>query len=183
MTQGLHCWFDRSEIDTIRSANSFNTSGRQRKDHFSVLHIDKPGEDSLYGLHKLNLTGPYQGANSENDQVLDLHGFSAREISDGRLQFVVINHRPPVDAISGRVLPDATATGANSTIEIFELDRGSSELEFIKTINDKNIIAPNNIAVSNQGRLIFTNDHSSKGWSESFGFFWCSTLSLELRAN
>lgn len=95
--------------------------------------------------------------------MLDLHGFSAREISESRLQFSVINHRPPVDAISGRTVSDAMAVGANSTIEIFELDRGTSKLEFIKTIHDNSIIAPNNIAVSDRGLLVFTNDHSTKG--------------------
>ena len=123
-------------------------------------------------MHKLNLTGSYRGADQENDQVLDLHGFAAREISENLLLFFVINHRPPVDDISGRVLPDATAIGANSTIEIFELDRRSSKLKFIRTIKDESIVAPNNIAVSNQGRFIFTNDHSSKGWSESFVVCW-----------
>lgn len=108
------------------------------------------------------MTGNYHGAGLGNEDVLDLHGFTVREISDHRLQFFIINHRPPVDPTSGTALDDATSTGSNSTIEIFELDRGSSKLEFTGTIADINIMAPNNIAWSDYGHLLITNDHLSK---------------------
>jgi hypothetical protein len=44
----------------------------------------------------------------------------------------MVNDRPPVDE-SGNLM-DATKVGANSTIESFELSRGSSNLEYVKTV-------------------------------------------------
>lgn len=68
-----------------------------------------------------------------------------------------------MDSRSGQVLKDATTLGANSTIEIFELSRDSSEMTFIKTIASEHLIAPNNIAAFSDGTALVTNDHSSKG--------------------
>lgn len=135
--------------------------GRSGLDHIAVLSVDQPGDDGLYGLHQLELTGNYQGAGG--GKAIDLHGFDAREIHDERLQFWIINHRPPIDPTSGNLLDDATAVGANSTIEIFDLTRGSSKLEFVKTIASDAIIAPNNVVVPEQDKVCLTNDHISKG--------------------
>ncbi|GAQ12319.1 hypothetical protein ALT_9640 [Aspergillus lentulus] len=128
-------------------ANNFNASGRRKTDHFSVLNIDYPGEDDLYGVHHLEVTGPYKGINPENENVLDLHGFGVRKLSQSRLQFFVVNHRPPTSP--GELLAEnINVVGDNSTIEVFELERGSSKLEFVKTIVDDNLISPNDLTAN-----------------------------------
>ncbi|KAF4168588.1 hypothetical protein CNMCM6936_001902 [Aspergillus lentulus] len=137
-------WLDE-ENRTL--ANNFNASGRRKTDHFSVLNIDYPGEDDLYGVHHLEVTGPYKGINPENENVLDLHGFGVRKLSQSRLQFFVVNHRPPTSP--GELLAEnINVVGDNSTIEVFELERGSSKLEFVKTIVDDNLISPNDLTAN-----------------------------------
>ncbi|KAL3485070.1 hypothetical protein BJX62DRAFT_243329 [Aspergillus germanicus] len=151
-------WLDE-ENRTL--ANNFNASGRQKRDHFSVLDIDHPGEDGLYSLRHLELTGLYRGVNPENDNVIDLHGFGVRKLTHSTLQFFVINHRPPTTT-DGRLLNNTSVIGDNSTMEVFELERGSSKLEFIKTITDENLIAPNDLTWVSEGSILVTNDHSIK---------------------
>ncbi|CAI7584681.1 unnamed protein product [Penicillium glandicola] len=124
----------------------YNISARSRTDHIAVLNIDQPGLDGLYGLHKLKVGG-YMGD-------LDLHGFDVRSI-EGRLRFWLINHRPPVDPTTGEFL-DPRDVGANSTIEIFDLDDGS------ETLHDA-IISPNSLAVDTDGLgIVVTNDRNAK---------------------
>ncbi|GMG03551.1 putative paraoxonase [Aspergillus flavus] len=131
-------------------------------DHISVLDIDQPGSDGLYGVHAL---GFRDGANS---QQLHLHGFDVRRIDNGRrLRFWLINHRPPLDARTGERL-DPIKVGANSTIEVYDLDLGnnlkSDHLEYVKTIASDAVIAPNNLVIvdDEKGDFLVTNDHSTK---------------------
>ena len=131
----------------------YNISARSRTDHIAVLNIDQPGPDGLYGLHQLKIGG-YLGD-------LDLHGFDVRSI-DGRLRFWLINHRPPADPTSEKFL-DAWAVGANSTVEIFDLNDAAEILEYVKTIASDAIISPNNLAVDKDGLgIVITNDHNAK---------------------
>ncbi|CAG8909147.1 unnamed protein product [Penicillium egyptiacum] len=133
--------------------SKYNISARSRTDHIAVLNIDQPGLDGLYGLHQLKVSG-YIGD-------LDLLALDARRI-DGRLRLWLTNHRPPVDPTTGEFL-DARAVGANSTIEIFDLDEASETLEYVKTIASDAIISPNNLAVDNDGLgFVITNDHDAK---------------------
>ncbi|KAJ5456745.1 hypothetical protein N7530_012019 [Penicillium desertorum] len=131
----------------------YNVSARSHTDHIAVLNIDEPGPDGLYGLRQLKVGG--------YDDDLDLIAFDVRRV-DGRLRFWLINHRPPVDPTTGESL-DAYAIGANSTIEIFDLDDASETLEYVKTIASDAIISPNNLAVDNDGLgFVITNDHNAK---------------------
>ncbi|KAJ6147760.1 hypothetical protein N7497_009742 [Penicillium chrysogenum] len=133
--------------------SKYNISARSRTDHIAVLNIDEPGPDGLYGLHQLKVGG--------YDDDLDLLALDVRRI-DGRLRFWLINHRPPVDPTTGEFL-DAYAVGANSTIEIFDLDEASETLDYVKTIASDAIISPNNLAVDNDGLgFVITNDHNAK---------------------
>ncbi|KAL2858623.1 calcium-dependent phosphotriesterase [Aspergillus pseudoustus] len=150
-----------SRTQWLPAANKFNASGRRKTDHFSALDIDHPGEDGLYRLRRLEVTGPYQGINPENKNVLDLHGFGVRKLSQSRLQFFVVNHRPPTTP-GGLLEQNVGAVGDNSTIEVFELERGSSKLEFLKTIMDKSLISPNDLAWVAEGYMLITNDHLTK---------------------
>ncbi|KAJ6108635.1 hypothetical protein N7523_009958 [Penicillium sp. IBT 18751x] len=142
-----------SRLGWSPGGNKYNISARLRTDHISVLDIDQPGPDGLYGLRQLKIGG-YQ-------DDLDLVGFDVRRI-EGRLRFWLINHRPPVDSATGEFL-DAYAMGANSTIEIFDLDDDTEILEHVKTIASDAIISPNNLAVEEDGLgFVITNDHNSK---------------------
>ncbi|KAB8236667.1 uncharacterized protein BDW43DRAFT_241850 [Aspergillus alliaceus] len=133
-------------------------------DHISVLDIDQPGADGLYGLRTLDFHG-----GGANNQRLYLHGFDVRPIDNGRrLRFWLVNHRLPVDTVTGKRLLDATKIGANSTIEVYDLDLRHSEesnrLEHVKTIVSDAIISPNNLVVvdDERGGFLVTNDHGTK---------------------
>ncbi|KAJ5160513.1 calcium-dependent phosphotriesterase [Penicillium canariense] len=132
--------------------NLYNLSARSRTDHISVLNIDEPGPDGLYGLHQLKID--YAGD-------LDLHGFDVHQVGD-RQRFWLINHRPPVDPATGEPL-DPTKVGANSTIEIFDLDAPSNTLVHVKTIASEALVSPNNLAVDRDGLgFLVANDHNTK---------------------
>ena len=138
-----------------------NAAGRQPGGSWvSVLDIDEPGADGLFGLRQMKVTG-YRGAAGPSDVDLDLHGFDVEVIDNERLRFWLINHRPPVD--ENGIILDATKVGANSTIEVFESKRGEDELVHVRTIWDEAIFTPNKLAATGDGGLVVTNDMSSKG--------------------
>lgn len=148
------CSSVKTRLGWCPGGNKYNLSSRERTDHISVLNIDHPGPDSLFGLHQLTIGGNFSAD-------LDLHGLDARYIGD-RLRFWLINHRPPIDDKSGNFL-DSTKVGANTTIEIFDLDQKSSKLEYVKTIHDDALVSPNNLAVDDDGvGFLVTNDHDIK---------------------
>ncbi|RAK95946.1 calcium-dependent phosphotriesterase [Aspergillus ibericus CBS 121593] len=133
--------------------NNYNISARSRTDHIAVMDVDQPGSDGLYGLRQLKISG-YQ-------DDLDLHGFDVRRIK-GRLRFWLINHRPPVDHATGEFL-DALVVGANSTVEIFDLDETLDTLEHVNTVASEAIVTPNGVAVEEDGLgFVITNDHNTK---------------------
>ena len=139
--------------------SKLNVSGRTPGgDYVSVLNIDNPGTDGLFGLHQLKPTG-YAGATG--DGTLDLHGFDVEVLSDEKLRFWMINHRPPVD--SDEKYLDAVELGANSTVEVFEVTRRSNEMVHVKTITDIAIDTPNKLAATGDDGFVMTNDKSSKG--------------------
>ena len=138
--------------------NAFNVSARELNDHVSVLNIDHPGKDGMYGLHKLEITGKYRSSTGGKD--IDLNGFDVEVLSKSRLRFWMVNNRPPIDE-AGNFL-DAKKVGANATIEVFEHKRGSKKLEFAKTIWNEALIAPNNIAATGNNSIFVTNDHNTR---------------------
>lgn len=72
---------------------------------------------------------------------------------------MINNHRPPTDV-------DVHTYGANSTIEVFQLERGSESLEFVRTISSPEVVfTPNSVldlGDGEEGGVLVTNDHSSK---------------------
>ena len=146
-----------------RSVSALNTSRRTPGgDYVSVLRIDEPGTDGLFGLHQLQPVG-YAGATG--DGALDLHGFDVEVVDDTKLRFWMVNHRPPLDEQGGFL--DAEKVGANSTIEVFEVERGEGEekkqMVHLKTISDAAVITPNKVAATGDGGFVATNDKSGKG--------------------
>ncbi|KAJ5969480.1 hypothetical protein N7501_005728 [Penicillium viridicatum] len=117
--------------------SKLNISARSRTDHIAVLNIDQPGSDGLYGLHKL------------------------KSVVISAI-WICMDLSPPVDPTTGEFL-DARAVGANSTIEIFDLDGTAETLEYVKTIASHAIISPNNLAVDQDGLgFVVTNDRNAK---------------------
>lgn len=136
-----------------------NASGRASDgDYVSILHIDEPGDDGLFGLSQLK---PIRGKPVTVKEILGLHGFDAETINNSKLKLWLINHRAPVD-VDNKLL-DATKLGANSTVEEFEVIRGSNEMRHIKTIANDEIVTPNKLAATGDGGFLVTNDHSGKG--------------------
>ncbi|KAH8601624.1 serum paraoxonase/arylesterase-like protein [Bisporella sp. PMI_857] len=149
----------------------YNSSGRALADHVSVLKIDEPGEDGLFGLHKLDITERYKSATGGRE--IDVHGLDIEALENGLLRLWMINHRPPIDE-SGQPL-DATKLGANSTIEAFDLRRDSSQLDHVKTFHDDAIQTPNSVSATGDGGFMFTNDHGNykTGALRELSFVYC----------
>ncbi|MCJ1444862.1 MAG: hypothetical protein MMC23_005365 [Stictis urceolatum] len=140
------------------AVDRLNRTGRAKTDHFSVLDLDEPGKDGLFGLRTLKTSG-YAGTNG--DGVLDLHGFDAEAIGGSKLRFWVVNHRPPLDLTTGKEI-DAFKTGLNSTIEVFELPRSGDTLEHKYTYAHPQIRTPNRLAATGENGFVMTNDKSVK---------------------
>lgn len=138
-------------------ASKLDVSARRGSGWIAVLDIDQPGKDGLYGVRKVR--------RGEEDYTgeLDLLGFDAKRTGDdGVVRFWLINHRPPVDGQTGEIVKDAESMGANSTIEVFDLD-GTETLRHVKTIVSDAIISPNNLVLEGDGNaFLVTNDHTRK---------------------
>ncbi|MCJ1246589.1 hypothetical protein MMC30_003798 [Trapelia coarctata] len=139
-------------------AGTFNFAGRHPEGAFvSMLHIDEPGADGLFGLHRMQTIG-YDGATG--DGTLDTVGFDVELIGNSKLRFWIVNNRPPIDD-NGQLL-DAHKVGANGTVELFESERGSDRLFHLKTFSDKALATPNKPAAVGNGAFLVTNDKSGK---------------------
>jgi arylesterase/paraoxonase len=136
-----------------------NNSGRSKTDHFSVLSLDTPGADGLHNLRTLKTSG-YSGTRGDN--VLDLHGFDVDVIGGNALRLWAVNHRPPLDPVTGSEV-DAAIVGANSTVEVFEIERHGDTLQHIETYADALIQTPNRVTPTGENGFVMTNDKSVKG--------------------
>jgi hypothetical protein len=150
------------------TVNRRNFTGRKPGDHVTVLDIDREGSDGLFHVRTLATSG-YVGAFGGKDKSLDLHGFDVEDVGDDTLRFWMVNHRPPVDVATGLLL-DSEAVGMNSTVEVFELNRGGGTLKHVKTYADtKAIRTPNRVALTGEGGFVMTNDHKDKvGFGRQF---------------
>ncbi|KAJ5938743.1 hypothetical protein N7466_001877 [Penicillium verhagenii] len=134
--------------------NKYDLSARSLSDHIAVLDIDNVDPESGLSVPRQLKIGGYEGA-------LDLHGFDVRHIGS-TVRFWLINHKPAVDAATGQPL-DAWTHGANSTVEIFDLNKITDTLEHVRTVYSDAIISPNNLAVDADGvGFVITNDHKGK---------------------
>ncbi|CAG8976810.1 hypothetical protein HYALB_00009074 [Hymenoscyphus albidus] len=157
--------------------NNFNTTFRSKTDHISILNIDTPGADGLYNIRPLPIPTTYQSAS--HNQEIDVHAISlyalpAKGNEPAKLRLMINNHRPPVYVDGGG---DVAKYGANSTIEVFELRRGSEVLEFVRTIwSPEVLVTPNNLVDLGDGEgggVLVTNDHSRKvGKMRALEMFW-----------
>ena len=157
---GRNIYYDVKAGTNTRNSSGglLNISARTLKDHISVLDLNNPGQDGLYNLHTLTITGNYQS--STNDKTIDLHAIDIEKISPTRLRFFLNNHRPAVDE-KGEFL-DPKKVGDNATIEIFEHEKGSGELEFVRTIVDPVVKTPNSVVGDGKGGAWVSNDSDKK---------------------
>lgn len=137
-----------------------NVSGRRPGgSELIALDMDDPGVDGLYNLRAIKPLG-YTGAKGEGDEELDLLGFDAEILDGDTIEFTFVNERPPVGAFNNYL--DASVLGANSTIDVFELKRGSDSMRHVRTIWSSNVPTPNRVAALGNGEFVVTNDHSTK---------------------
>ncbi|TAQ91347.1 hypothetical protein B7494_g364 [Chlorociboria aeruginascens] len=149
---------DDGVIAELESIEAFNASGRGLNDRIGV--IDTRGSGSLESRLSWLKVENFPGV--RGDGTLNLHGFDIRQIPDSDvLQIVLINHRPPIDPITGEDL-DPKITGANSTIEVFETEVGSGKMMHVKTYAHKAIQTPNRVTWIDGDTFVFTNDHNGK---------------------
>ena len=143
---------DKARIDKL------NASGRGLHDRIAVL--DTRGSGRLASRIKWLSIENFSGING--DGTLNLHGMDIREDeATGELQILLVNHRPPIDTVTGELL-DATKYGANSTIEQFQTEVGSSTMRHVRTYAHNVIKTPNRVAWVSDHSFLFTNDHTSK---------------------
>lgn len=103
---------------------------------------------------KLSLVGmPSHAQHNLNLHAIDVYQSPAdRE----HLTVFVNSHRPPVDRSSSGV------EGATSVIEIFETRIGSSELQWVRTVEHPLIRTPNNLVAMGPRSFYVSNDHRRK---------------------
>ena len=150
---------------TIHRIDLLNATGRRGKDRMAIL--DTRGQGPVSG--RLKWMEPTNFAGNNGDGTLDLHGFDIKidENFPKMLKMLLINHRPPLDPITGELL-DATKVGANSTVELFETTVGDTEMRHLKTYRHEAIKTPNRVAWVRGEGFVFTNDKSSKVGFVSF---------------
>lgn len=146
---------------TFGRMEKVNSTGRRPGgSEFIALDVDNPGADGLFNFRAIKPTGNYRGATG--DMELDLLGFDAHIVDESTIQFYFVNQRPPVGP-SNEII-DASKTGDNSTVEIFEMKRGQDTMRHVRTIFSSAIWTPNRIAAlgDGSGAFLVTNDHSKK---------------------
>ena len=140
-----------------------NSTGRRPGgSELMALDIDDTSADGLFNMRAIQPIG-YTGATGNSD--LDLLGFDVQILDDNTMRFYFVNQRPPVGAFNNVI--DATNSGANETIEIFEMRKGEESMRHVRTIWSDAIWTPNRVAAvgDGSGAFLATNDHSVKiGW-------------------
>lgn len=93
------------------------------------------------------------------DGLLSVAGFTGVEDPDsGLITLLIINNRPSVDFESGTLL-DQPTTGANATIDVFQVSSTGKDLEFVRTYADQHIATPNRVAALSANAFYVSNDH------------------------
>lgn len=122
----------------------------------------------LQTLHFSEL--PMSGfSGTQDDGIININGFTGTDREDGCIDLFVTDFRPSVDPLTGLVLPDQAAVGANSTIEVFKKCSMESSIEHIRTIADRAVVTPNRVAIAEGDGVYLTNDHGQYniGWVSS----------------
>ncbi|KAI8256728.1 Serum paraoxonase/arylesterase 1 [Colletotrichum sp. SAR 10_98] len=161
----LACSDSLARQQWMPNGHHFNISGRSTRDAIVALDIDKP-KDEGFKYRALSTPGFSGTAGDGLLQLVGLTGIDASE--DGQVELLLVNNRPPVDAVTGELLKEANE-GANATIEVFEVAPAATEMKHIRTFANANISTPNNIAALSSTSFYFTNDCGDK--KRGLGFF------------
>ncbi|PFH49773.1 hypothetical protein AMATHDRAFT_4627 [Amanita thiersii Skay4041] len=97
--------------------------------------------------------------NFNSKRGLSLHGMDVVPSSSNpeHLYVYLVNHRAPSGGQAAKLV------GADSVMEIFETQVGSSVLTHLKTVEDPTIITPNDVIGYGDGKTFYvTNDHGEK---------------------
>ncbi|MCJ1391928.1 hypothetical protein MMC18_004795 [Xylographa bjoerkii] len=129
----------------------FNASARPLTDRLAIISTRAPGPLAS----RLQWITPSHFSGVNGDASLNLNGFDVRTIpGSDTLQILLVNHRPSLGP---------NVNSANSTIELFETQLGSSTMRHVRTFADEAIHAPNRVAWVAQDAFVFTNDRSPQG--------------------
>jgi hypothetical protein len=129
---------------------------REGGTEFLALSIDEELPDGSFPYHSIKLDNY---VSSTGDASIDVLGFEAEIVDEQTVHFYLTNQRPPVDAQGKHT--DATKTGANATIEVFEHKRGGTSITHLRTVWDRETVyTPNNVAAVGKGAFVVSNDHS-----------------------
>ncbi|KAJ4296763.1 hypothetical protein N0V90_006811 [Kalmusia sp. IMI 367209] len=138
------------EVDRETRLSKYNVSGRRLQgSELMAIYIDEPTSDDQFRMYSIKPRG-YKGATG--DITMDLVGFDVDASKKDKLDFWLINHRPPVD--DKKQYLDATKIGSNVSIEVFSYSKGTLEMRHMKTISHPQIYAANNLALTSNGGFV-----------------------------
>ncbi|EXJ57530.1 hypothetical protein A1O7_07878 [Cladophialophora yegresii CBS 114405] len=166
----LACSDSMARKQWMPNIHRLNASARALNDHVVAMDIDSPTGEGGYAYRVLKTPG---FAGVDGDGRIHVVGMTGTTSAYGvKTQIWLVNARPSVNAKTGELL-DNTATGANSTIEVFETQQGSDSVVHLRTYADPQIATPNNVAVAEDGGFFFTNDHGPHkvGWQHHLSSF------------
>lgn len=125
-------------------------SGRSTRDAIIVMDLE------TLSFRELS-TAEYTG--TDGDGLIHMNGFNGIHKKDGSIDLLLTNFRPSVHISTGHVLPDQAATGANATLEIFNISPKENRFKHVSTIVDGAIATPNRVAAVGGSGFYVTNDH------------------------
>ncbi|EHK96579.1 putative Serum paraoxonase/arylesterase 2 [Glarea lozoyensis 74030] len=151
-------WLPAFDPQSPLSVDHLNATGRGLVDRIAVL--DTRGSGRLASRIKWLSIENFSGI--KGDGTLNLHGLDIRaDDNTDVLRILLVNHRPPIDPITGEFL-DAAKHGANSTVEQFQTEIGTETMRHVRTYHHDLIQTPNRVAWVSDHSFVFTNDHTHK---------------------
>jgi hypothetical protein len=151
----------------VYSVSNLNVTGRKQSgSELIALDIDAPSSSSStpFNLRSIIPLGTYGAL---GNAILDTVGFTGEIISPSTIHFYIPNLPPYMGSYF-----DAATLGANASIEVFSHERGTTEMQHLRTIQSPAIWSPNRPASLGGGSFLVTNDHGAKlGWRKHLELF------------
>ncbi|CUA74444.1 hypothetical protein RSOLAG22IIIB_05553 [Rhizoctonia solani] len=141
-----------SRIDWMPSAFNLNSSALRDRTSTDYVATYDHRTRTATRLDMLGLDDP---------RGLNVHGMDvvADDVDSDLLWIYLVNHRPPLDPST-----DAYLVGADPVIEIFKTRIGSKIIEWVRTLEDPEVIvSPNDVVGGTNGKEVwFTNDRRAR---------------------
>lgn len=152
------CAGTKSRMAWSPAISRLDASGRRPTGaEFIALDIDSFGSDGFFSHRTIVPKGSW---GARGDAVLDTVGFTGEFVDESTIHLYFPNVAPYHGALF-----DSKKLGANATMEVFELKRGSDEMKHLRTIHSPAVWSPNRPAAVGGGAFLVTNDHGVKvGW-------------------